>query len=167
MPKMRITYYLAFAAISLSPSAFSATWNNMAVGFNKSLYFFDADTVEKNANSVTLWIKTVQISAPDTQGAWATAVRLRINCTAKTFQTLAASDYDNEGNFIKASNKSESPAIAAPDTTGESIIKIACESNFPRDTSEKYYYKVEGNDIFKFRDDYLRYLNAKVDTAPK
>ena len=155
------------ACVGLSPAATAATWNYISAGNEETLYFFDSDTVERSSNVETLWIKTDQVSSPDKGGAWSTALRWRMNCSARTIQTLAWSDYDNAGNFIRSNNKSGTANLALPDSTGEAVLKIACQANFPRDTSGKDYFILDENDVFRARDKYVRYLNTQSDTAPK
>lgn len=167
MLKKVITHALSITSILVSTSVSASAWNFVvSVGDDTTLYFFDADTVQKKGNVSTLWVKSVELDSPDKHGAWATALRWRIDCSARTIQTLAWSDYDNEGNFLKSNNQPASPRPATPDTVGESILEIACEPNFPRDMSGEKYFKIVSNDVFQARDDYVR-LRAQNDTAPK
>ena len=53
----KVILVLAIAATSFAGIASAATWHNIYAGNDKTLYFFDADTVEKSGNSVTLWVK--------------------------------------------------------------------------------------------------------------
>ncbi|WP_203415158.1 surface-adhesin E family protein [Pseudoxanthomonas suwonensis] len=138
----------------------------MEAGNDKTLYFFDADTVEKSPGGVSVWVKTVRTRQPDTDGSWATAIRWRINCSGRTIQTLSWSTYNNSGEFIESNNKPSSPSPVTPDTTGEAVLKIACGANFPREAN-KGYFKLDSNDVFKARDNWVRYQDSQVDTAPK
>ncbi|WP_448670240.1 surface-adhesin E family protein [Pseudoxanthomonas mexicana] len=163
----KVILVLAIAATSFAGIASAATWHNIYAGNDKTLYFFDADTVEKSGNSVTLWVKTVQTRQARADGSWSIALRWRLNCSNRTIQTLASSTYSNSGEFIESDNRPSTPEPAVPDSTGEAVLKIACEPNFPRDTSGKSYFKLDSNDVFRARDNWVNYQNSKVDTAPK
>ncbi|WP_448479903.1 surface-adhesin E family protein [Pseudoxanthomonas mexicana] len=159
--------FLAVALMTCAADAAAATWNYIAAGNEKTLYFFDADTVQKTGNAVTLWVKTVRTRQADSDGSWATALQWRINCASRTIQTLSWSSYNNSGDFIESNNKPSSPTPATPDTTGEAVLKIACEPSFPKDTSGKNYFKLDANDVFKARDNWVRHQDSQVDLAPK
>jgi len=135
-------------------------------GNDETLYFFDADTVEKSPGAVLVWVKTVQTRQPDKNGSWATAQRWRINCSGRTIQGLSWSTYNNDGEFINSNNKPSSPSPVAPESAGEAVLKIACSTNFPRE-ADKGYFKLDPNDVFKVRDNWVRYKDSQVDTAPK
>ena len=47
------------------------------------------------------------------------------------------------------------------------MLKIACEPNFPRDTSGNNYFKVDGNDVFQATKNYSEMRKSQTDTAPK
>lgn len=161
------TYLLAVVAICFAPATSAATWYGIDVGTDESLYFFDADTVERSPSAVTVWFKTVRISSADKDGAWSTAYRWRFNCSARTIQVLAWSDYDNGGRFIRSNNNPGTHSPVYPDSTGEGMLQIVCESNFPRDSSEEKYWKLANNDVFETRDAFVRYKNSQIDAAPK
>ena len=167
MQKARLgSYLLAAAAGCFAPTVEAATWYGMDVISDDSMYFFDADTVERSPGAVVVWVKTVRISSADRHGAWSTAFRWRVNCSARTIQILAFSDYDNSGKFIRSINNPGTASPVYPDSTGEGVLKIACESNFPNDPSPDKYWKLASNDIFEARDAYVRYQNSQIDTAP-
>jgi len=147
--------------------AFASEWNFLWVGNEDTRFFFDADTVEKNRDTITVWIKTVQTTRPDRDGSWATALRWRMNCTKRTIQTLAMSVYDRDGKFIRSVNATGQESAVVPDSTGEAVLKIACEPNFPRDTSGIKYFKLENNDVFQATKNYVELQRSQVDTAPK
>ena len=164
----RIGAYLVAAATScFAPGAAAATWYGMDLVTDSSIYFFDADSVKKQSGIIEIWVKTVRISSPDRDGAWATATRWRIKCLDRTIQALASSDYDNSGKFIRAYNNPESPSPAYPDSIGEGMLQIACESSFPDNSTDDKYWKLATDDVFEARDWYVRALSSRIDTAPK
>ena len=160
------SYLLAVFASCFASTAAAATWYGIDVISDENMYFFDADTVERRSGTVDVWVKTVRISSADESGAWSTAFRWRFNCSAKTMQGLAWSDYDNSGKFIRSHNNPGSPSPVFPDSTGEGMLKIICEPSFPKDVSEEKYWKLAANDVFEARDAYVRHQKSKIDTAP-
>ena len=143
----------------------ASTWNY--IGSDGAFVFFDADTVEKSDKNVTVWLKRVQTEQPDTDGSWATAMHWKINCSKRTYQSLAFSTYDKDGKFIQSFSDpgSERPVVFG--TTAEAMLKIACEPTFPRDTSGEKYIKVPNNDIFQFTRDFVEYEKSRKDLAPQ
>lgn len=153
-------------ALFASP-AFASTWHYIGVGNNDAQLFFDAETVEKNREITTIWMKAVQMTGPGGDGSWSTASRWRMNCSKRTIQILAWSAYAMDGKFIKSNSNPGQETLVIPDSTGEAILKIACEASFPRDTASDKYFKVEDNDVFQFTKNYVEYQKSQVDTAPK
>lgn len=166
--KIIATRILAATAIHfITSSCQASTWNFVWVGNDETRFFFDADTVEKSKDITTVWIKTVQVNHPNSNGSWSYAHRWKINCQKKTIQTLAYSSYDKDGRFIRSDSTPGTEDVAVPDSTGEAMMKIACEANFPRDTSNAKYFKLEGNDVYQATKNYGDYQKSQIDSAPK
>lgn len=158
---------VAFIVLSVffSSTSSAATWHGMAVGTDDLAYFFDSESVQKSPNTVSVWVKTVSFTKPkDADGVWATAFRYRFDCLARTIQMLTYSDYDENGKYISSSDREGSTKLVTPDSTGEGMLNIFCESSFPNDKSEEKYWKIIENDVFKARDAILR---SMIDAAPK
>lgn len=164
--RLQFLVFLTFCSLVAS-NARASTWNFAWVGNDEVRYFFDADTVEKNKELVTVWIKTVQTATPDNDGTWARALRWRMNCSKRTILSLASSTYDKDGKFIRSGTPSGSETPVVPDSTGESMLKIACEANFPRDTSGENYFELNGTDVFQATKNYVDMKKSQVDSAPK
>jgi len=163
----RFAFCLLFGSSICGSSAFASSWNFTSVGNDETRYFFDAETVEKTRDITTLWVKTVQVNRPDTDGSWASALRWRINCVKRTIQGLGYSTYDKDGKFIKSSSSALLEDAVIPDSTGEAMLKIACEPNFPRDTSGVKYLKIDDNDVFAATRRYTESRKSQIDSAPK
>lgn len=166
-PRGLIQVALVGAGLFVGSGAIASTWNWVAVGNDEVRFFFDADTIEKTREATTVWVKLVRISQPDSDASWATALRWRLNCTRRTIQTLAWSSYDRDGKFIKSNSTPSVESAAVPDSTGEALLKIACEASFPRDTSSTKYFKLEDNDVYAATKRYVEYQKSQVDLAPK
>jgi len=158
---------IAISLLTINPSANASSWNYIWAGNEDTVYFFDADSIERGNNTLTLWLKTVQTKKAESDGSWSTAMRWKINCTQRTILPLAYSIYDANGKFIRSINKPGEETSVIPDSTGEAVLKVVCEPNFPRDTSGKKYFKIPGNDIFQATRIYSDALNSQIDTAPK
>ncbi|WOB06867.1 surface-adhesin E family protein [Piscinibacter gummiphilus] len=167
---IRFKFIRTFAAAGLLlcvGSTWASSWNWASVGNDETRYFFDADTVEKTRETTTVWVKTVQVSKPDTDGSWSTALRWRFNCSKRTVQSLGWSIYDKDGKFIRSNSNPTSETAVVPDSTGEAMLKIACEANFPRDKSGERYFKLSSNDVFQATRNYAEILKSSEDIAPK
>ena len=157
---------VALCSLLTSP-VFASTWHFVWVGNDEVRFFFDGDTVERNREITTVWIKTVRTNQADGDGSWASALRWRMNCSKRTIQTLAWSSYAKDGKFLKSNSNPAPEEPTIPDSTGEAILKIACEANFPRDTSGEKYFKLEGNDVFQATKNFVEYRKTQMDVAPK
>lgn len=159
---------LSSAALICSVPATASTWNFLWVGTENTRFFFDADTVEKAKDkTLMIWIKTVQTLQADSDGSWASAYRWKINCAKRTLQVLTWSTYDRDGKFIKSGSNPSAENAVIPDSTGEGVLKIACEQRFPSDTSGTRYFKLPHNDVFLATRNYVDIQKSEGDTAPK
>ena len=157
--------------LSLSgTSAFASSWNNfLAIYSDTAEYYFDAESVNKTKDVVTLWVKTIQKNSPADDGSWSTALNWRINCQKRTLQTLSWSKYDSTGKFIRSGSIISPEDSISPDSIGEETHKAACMTDFPRNTpaTKNSYFKIEGNDIFASTKTFVEYAKNRVDNAPK
>lgn len=162
---MKIIKKTVFAAAVLlnSSTVYASTWNFLtARGDDNAIFFFDADSVDKTeAKMVTLWVKSVRTRTVDTDGSWATASRWKFNCADHTIQTLANSTYDRKGVFTKSFPNPSPAESTVPDSIGEQVQNIVCESNFPNDTSGKIYFKIADNDVFGATKTYVDIVDAQ------
>lgn len=153
--------------VGASASAYASSWHLILSSNDETVRFFDAESVEKTREGVTVWLKIVRLNGADAQGAWSNAIRWRVDCAKKTIQTLALSDYDEKGNFIKSYEGRSNAKPIVPDSVGDTISKIACKSDFPKNTSETDYIKVENNDVHRAARVWAEALKGLQDKAPK
>ena len=156
------------ASLASSP-AVASTWNTFVEAYNAetALFFFDADTVTKQGDTVTLWVKYVNTKKADADGSWATASRYVLTCSKRTAQVLTSSLYDKDGKFMRSfPNPGQSQDIV-PDSILEGVHKAACTPDFPRNKSGNLYFPVKDNDIFQHTRSFLEYLESRKDQAPK
>ena len=152
-----------------SSSTFASTWNTFVEAYNSetALFYFDADTVIKQSDVVTLWVKYVNTKQPDSDGSWSTASRYVLTCSKRTAQVMTASLYDKEGKFMRSLPNPERPFDISPDSILEGVHKAACTADFPRNKSGTLYFPVKDNDIYQHTRSFLEYLESKKDSAPK
>ena len=160
---------VCFVMSLLSSHAIASNWNTFAQAYNvdSALFFFDADTVLKQGDTVTLWMKSVNTKQPDSDGSWATASRYVITCSKRTAQVMTNSLYDKDGKFISSRNTPGQPTDIIPDSILEEIHKAVCTPDFPRNKSGNLYFPVKGNDIFQYTRFFVEYIESKKDQAPK
>ena len=146
----------------------ASSWNTFARAYNdEALFFFDADTVDKQGDTTTLWVKSVKTKAPDSDGSWSTAYRYVIVCSKRTAQPTSVSLYDREGKFMRAFPKAGAAMDILPDSILEGIHKTVCTTDFPRSKSREQYFPVRDNDIFLHTKNYMDYVESQKDNAPK
>lgn len=163
--------YLVIVVILLLEvsTAAAASWNVFNHAFNdKSIYFFDADTVIKKGSTVTIWTKYVKNDKyPDDDGSFSTAQRFEISCNKRKYQTLISSIYDKDRKFIKSYTTPTKILDIAPETIAEAVYKAACTPDFPNNKSKEQYFPVIDNDIYKHASDYYKLQEAiYTDLAP-
>ena len=161
-----------FAALVLgltsTVSAYASNWHYAAVGNDDTKYFFDAETIEKTKDrTMLLWVKTVQTKKHDSDNSWSSSYRWKLNCTKRTIQTMMWSTYDQDAKFIRSNGNPSSETLVLPDSTGEAMLKIACEPSFPNDKSGRKYFKLDNNDPFLSTRNLVSHENSQVDQAPK
>jgi hypothetical protein len=162
-----------FAVLTLvlvgATTATAATWNVFQRASNdRFITFFDASTVIKKGNVVTLWTKFVNdVKKPDKDGSYATAEKTEYSCKKRTSRVLSKSHYNKEHEFVKSSGASDTVDDIAPDTIGEDILNAVCTPDFPKNTSKDLYFPIEGNDIFLFAANYFKNQEERTtDLAP-
>jgi hypothetical protein len=168
MKLIQAKFALVVAALLASSSGLASTWNVFTSAINDdAVFFFDADTVVKQGDSVTLWVKYVNTKKPDSDGSWSTAQRTLIVCSKRTHQILSSSIYDKDGKFIRSFSEPGKVFEIAPDSIIEGIHKAACAAGFPRNKSEKLYVEIFDNDIYQHTKRYLQALESQRDRAPQ
>lgn len=164
----RIAIACAFSSLLVNTAA-ASTWNTFTQAFNKDigLWFFDADTIQKQKDTITIWIKYVNTVKADNDGSWATASRYIFTCSKRKTQVLTSSIYDKDGNFIRSYPTPGSQVDITPDSILEGIYTAVCKPDFPKNKSGELYFQVKDNDIFAHTKQFMEYLESQKDAAPK
>jgi hypothetical protein len=134
--------------IALASEAAASSWNLFPTVYHeKVLFFFDADSVSRQGQDVVLWIKTVNIDEPMSDGAtWSMSTLYAISCTQRTFRTRTISVYDRGGKFIRSMPGAAESSDIRPDSLMEVIMGISCSDGFPKAKNEDLYYPANNND---------------------
>lgn len=166
---MNLVKALAFCAIALSciRPAIAATWYATGFGSEETRHYFDADSVEKSRDIVSLWTKAVQTRKASENGSWASAIRWRINCKRRTIQVLSYSLYDSNGKFLRSGDEPGRETNIVPDSFGEGLSKMSCASDFPKNKSGVEYFRINDNDVFAATKRWTDWIDSHVDNAPK
>ena len=133
------------------------------------LVFFDLDSVVKNADSVTIWQKTVhEPSSPGQEGSQSMAQKVVYSCSDRTTQVLMTSLYDESGQFMRAVTTSGRTEDIVPDTSAETVLETVCRSDFPDSASVGTYVAVKDNNIYAFAKAFFDFVASKRnDPAPQ
>lgn len=167
MGKLGGSLFVALALLG-SSSASASTWNVFKYAYNDdTVYYFDADTVVKSGDTITLWTKYVRLRTAEKDGSWTTAQRAVYACQKRTFQSSSMSIYDKSGTFMRSFTSTTVPTDIAPDSLGEAILKAACSPNFPRATDQSQYWPVPDNDVLEHARAFQAYSETLTDKAPK
>lgn len=166
--RVRSTVFFLFAACGASSSSASA-WNVINFAYNDdTIYYFDAETVVKSGDVITVWTKYVRLRTAEKDTSWSTAQRAIYSCQKRTFQAIATSIYDKKGEFIKSYPQGGAlPIEVVPDTLGEQILKAVCSPNFPRGTDRSVYFPVPKNDVLEHARSFREYAESMIDQSPK
>lgn len=124
-----------------------ANWYMVTRNIAGTFSFFDAETVQRTKSSITVLIRTFQHSEPNSDGSWATATRMRFNCSERTVQSLEMTMYDLNDSVI-AHQRIAQPALAVVSgSTGDDWMRMTCSSGFPQALIGPGYLKLPDNDI--------------------
>ena len=150
-------------------AADAATWyyfNGSAT--QSAVYFFDKDTVTRQGDGVTLWVKYVRDMAgpSDREGSYSTTYRVTYSCSRRTSRITTVSAYDKLGVFLRTTGPFVEDDVV-PESIGEAVLTVACSKNFPNAPSDSTYQAI-AVDVFQYAKNYFDYKRAAAaDPAPK
>lgn len=126
------------------------------------LVFFDLDSVVKNADSVTIWQKTVhEPGSPGQEGSQSMAQKVVYSCSDRATQVLMTSLYDGSGQFMRALTTSGRTEVIVPGTSAEAVLETVCRSDFPDSASVSTYVAVKDNNIYGFANAFFDFVASK------
>jgi hypothetical protein len=146
-------------------TANAATWYEFQSANSEATFFFDADSVTKDNETIRLWIRILY--NPFESGPFSPIskdVRFLLNCRARTTQTLEVIErYIDTSKDLGA--YSGEVRIAPPESMSEVFLTAACKPDFPQPTHPELYVVTPDNDTFQAATDLL--TNSENDPAPR
>lgn len=123
---------MACLASFLGTPAAAANWIYVTTGVNGTVIYYDADTIQRSGDQITVWRK-LDHSRDKTIKAREAKDRYRYDCAERTDTLLAYTDYYPDGR-IEADNiptyRQEASPVT-PDTVGETILETVCAATAP------------------------------------
>lgn len=162
MMKMLLTCFV----VCFVGSAQAATWNMFKNAWNsEKVFFFDADTVEKQGDAVTVWVKYVRNTAlpPEYDGGYARASRVLYRCATRGARTLSYSVYNRNGQFMSSIDLPVG-FVNFPVYIGAEIFRVVCAKEFPNSKAGIDYFEIVDNDIFRHA---AIFFESYADQAPR
>lgn len=148
-------------ALATSSAADASAWYWTAISVGDSEFFFDAESVQKSADTVTLWIKMVK---KDLSGA--SAMRWKYDCSKRALQSSSLTKFDGQNKYVTMS-KAIVEQDVLPDSTGEVFMKIACSPKFPELNADSPYRPAPKNDVFGTTKTVVEVDKSQSVSAPK
>ena len=133
---------LLVVGLICSAMAHASSWNWTAVEGGDSEFFFDAESVQKAGDTVTVWVKLVK---KDLTGA--SAMRWKYDCAKRTMQSSNFTRFDGQNKFLTSSSKIHEQDVL-PDSLGDVFMRIACSPRFPELNADSLYRPAPKNDVF-------------------
>ena len=119
---------IAAAALVLAATpAFAANWVYITSVKSGTFHYYDADTIRRSGNYVTVWEKRDH-SFDKTVKARETKTQIRFNCAERTLTVLDFTKYypDGKTETTTVPRYQHEVQSVIPDTIGETILKAVC-----------------------------------------
>ena len=122
----------ATALIMAATPAFAVDWVYVTTGENGSDFYYDADTIQRSGNRVTVWEKedasrnkTVKYREQKTQS--------QFSCSDRTYRLLSFVTYypDGKRNSYSLDTYEQTVEAIPPDTIGETRLEAVCSATAP------------------------------------
>lgn len=122
----------ATALIMAATPAFAVDWVYVTTGENGSDFYYDADTIQRSGNRVTVWEKedasrnkTVKYREQKTQS--------QFSCSDRTYRLLSFVTYypDGKRNSYSLDTYEQTVEAIPPDTIGETRLEAVCSATTP------------------------------------
>lgn len=123
----RIKLIAAAALVLAATPAFAANWVYMTTDVNGTDYYYDADTIQRSGNQVTVWLKWDHSSDKTVKERRKTS-RHRFDCAERTGTLLDVIIYYPDGTSKSATWEAyeQEAELIAPDTLGEDRLLTVC-----------------------------------------
>lgn len=97
--------------------------------------YYDASTVTKLADTVSVWEKYVHNAKASNERT--EMVRSEYNCKSKFARQVFSTIYDGVGNAISTSNRATQWSPVVPDSIGEKLLRIQCVGDADRQEEQE------------------------------
>lgn len=120
------------ALVMAATPAFAADWIYVCTSKGGSVYYYDADTIQRSANQVTVWEKSDH--SRDKTSKWREAKdRYRYDCAERTGVLLDGTSYYPDGKIETHTFESyeQKARSITPDTVEEAQFEAVCAATAP------------------------------------
>lgn len=162
---MRRKLTALFLASTSAFNAHAATWYVFKELVRPdTIYFFDWDTVVKEKNTISVWIKYVNSDRkPEKDGSFSTSAKWKFDCKKRTMQGFTIVTYDKDHALINTNSTASQPFEVVPGSVGESALEVICAPDFFNKNSTRHF-PVPSNDVYSFS---KTYFSIPDDALPK
>ena len=120
---------MSLALVPIAP-AFAANWVYVDKNVDGAVHYYDADTLQRSGDEVTIWDK-VDHSRDATTKLRSTTALIRYFCSRRTYTLISYTVYYANGKIESASwsPNQQTETYIAPDTIAESKLKAVCNED--------------------------------------
>lgn len=122
----------AIALVMAAAPAFAVNWVYITTDDNGADYYYDADTIQRSSNQVTVWERWDHSSDKKTKER-ERKVRFRYDCAERTRTALHLINYYPDGtskSFTWKAYEQETDPLA-PGTLGDDTLEAICAATAP------------------------------------
>jgi hypothetical protein len=122
----------ATALVIAAPPAFAANWVYLTTNVSDTDLYYDADTIVRSGNQVTVWEKWDH-SRDKTVKERERKRRYRYDCAQRTMTLLHSIIYypDGKSTSFTWETYEQTADPIAPDTVGEAVLEAVCAATAP------------------------------------
>ena len=117
----------AVALVMGATPAFAANWVYVGSDINLSVWYYDADTIQRSGNLITVW-KKIDTSRDKTEKRSQNISRQRYDCSKRTVTFLNSTSYYPDGtikSFTWETYEQETDPII-PESMAETMLEAVC-----------------------------------------
>lgn len=133
------------------PIASAADWFYLLSEVGDRVVFFDKESVTKNDEAVTMWVRHIALSDSKPLGpnTFSYTSRVTYHCQKRTSLVTSGTFYNKKRETVGLLGQQKEQEIA-PDTVGESLFKVACATGFPDVLPQKSALALSSIDTYDF-----------------
>lgn len=164
--RSRLASLVLVALVLPAPALRAAPWHLLDVHSDTGLFFFDAHSVTRTGDTVSVWIRQLKDPGPIEPGRPAViAAHDEFDCKARSIRTLQADVYARDGTLLNSDRRDKAAFFPEAGTPGDRFVTIACLADFPALNHPDLYSAVPGGDMDAYA---VRYFagRAKAPVAP-